>query len=128
MLMRSPLARERRASPGFIRPCAPILAQAAPCGPEWLHEIKHDGYRIVARRAGDRLRLWSRHGRDWTRALVKLTRHPSAFAVAAMIAAFTDTVPIDGKVPSTGETLSGSVTVYSFSAVTGIAVRTSSGA
>jgi hypothetical protein len=31
-----------------------------------LHEIKHDGYRIIARKEGDRVRLWSRNGRDWS--------------------------------------------------------------
>src|SRR4051812_25342855 len=72
MLMRSPLARERRSPPGFIRPCAPIPVQAPPCGPEWLHEIKHDGYRIIARKAGERVRLWSRNGRDWTKAMAAI--------------------------------------------------------
>ena len=35
-------------------------------GPHWAYEIKHDGVRFIARRDGDRLRLLSRHGRDWT--------------------------------------------------------------
>jgi ATP-dependent DNA ligase len=51
---------------GFIEPCAPVLYEVAPAGPDWLHEIKHDGWRIIARKDGDRVRLWSRNGRDWT--------------------------------------------------------------
>ena len=67
MLMRSPLARERRRPAGFIPPYQPTLSGTVPSGPLWLHEIKHDGYRILARKERDRIRLWSRNGRDWSR-------------------------------------------------------------
>jgi bifunctional non-homologous end joining protein LigD len=67
MLMRSPLARERKRPAGFIVPCAPTLSDKAPSGPQWIHEIKHDGYRIIAFKSGDKVRLWSRNGRDWSR-------------------------------------------------------------
>ena len=40
---------------GFIEPCAPVLYEVAPAGPDWLHEIKHDGWRMVARKDGDRV-------------------------------------------------------------------------
>jgi ATP-dependent DNA ligase len=40
---------------------------AAAAGPLWLHEIKHDGYRIIACKSGGQVRLWSRNGRDWSR-------------------------------------------------------------
>jgi bifunctional non-homologous end joining protein LigD len=36
-------------------------------GGQWLHEIKHDGFRIIARKDGDRVRLYSRPGNDFTR-------------------------------------------------------------
>ena len=40
-----------RASPsGFIEPCLPSPADRLPSGPDWVHEIKHDGYRLMARR------------------------------------------------------------------------------
>jgi bifunctional non-homologous end joining protein LigD len=64
MLMRSPIARERRRPAGFIKPCQPTLTDKPPSGPQWIHEIKHDGYRITAHKKGDRVRLWSRNGRD----------------------------------------------------------------
>jgi ATP-dependent DNA ligase len=38
-----------------------------PSGSQWLHEIKHDGFRIIARKDGDRVRLYSRPGNDRTR-------------------------------------------------------------
>jgi bifunctional non-homologous end joining protein LigD len=42
---------------------------APPEGDEWLHEQKFDGYRIQARRDGDKVVLLSRNGKDWTAAL-----------------------------------------------------------
>ena len=47
---------------GFIEPCIPTAARVPPSGPGWLHEIKHDGYRLVARLEGSRARLFSRRG------------------------------------------------------------------
>jgi bifunctional non-homologous end joining protein LigD len=37
-----------------------------PAGPNWFHEIKYDGYRIIGRKAGDAVTLFSRSGLDWT--------------------------------------------------------------
>ena len=37
-----------------------------PCRPEWIHEIKHDGYRLIVQRDAKRVRLWTRHGQDWS--------------------------------------------------------------
>jgi bifunctional non-homologous end joining protein LigD len=51
---------------GFIEPCLPTLSESVPSGPEWVHEIQHDGYRFICRREGDRVRVFSRHGSDYT--------------------------------------------------------------
>jgi ATP-dependent DNA ligase len=51
----------RAASYGFIRPCLPSSAERPPKGTGWVHEIKHDGYRLIVRRDGDRVRLYTRH-------------------------------------------------------------------
>ena len=51
---------------GFVPPCLPTKAPAPPSGALWLHEIKHDGFRIVARKDGKRVRLYSRPGNDLT--------------------------------------------------------------
>jgi bifunctional non-homologous end joining protein LigD len=61
-----PLARERRSPAGFIRPAQPVLADRPPTGPGWSFEIKHDGFRMVPRKDGERVRLWSRNARDWS--------------------------------------------------------------
>src|SRR5215204_6345627 len=46
-------------------PLRPTLAAKVPTGDDWIHELKHDGFRIVAH-DGDRVHLWSRNGRDRT--------------------------------------------------------------
>jgi bifunctional non-homologous end joining protein LigD len=46
--------------------CLPTRATAVPSGPDWLHEVKYDGYRLRVERDGDRVRLFSRNGYDWT--------------------------------------------------------------
>ena len=51
---------------GFIPPCLPTKAAHPPSGELWLHEIKHDGFRIIARKEGNRVRLYSRPGNDLT--------------------------------------------------------------
>ena len=47
-------------------PCLPSSAERPPSGPEWIHEIKHDGYRLMARRDSVGIRLLTRRGNDWT--------------------------------------------------------------
>jgi bifunctional non-homologous end joining protein LigD len=49
----------------FIKPALPMSADAPPCGPDWVHEIKHDGYRMMARRDPVGIRLLTRNGHDW---------------------------------------------------------------
>ena len=59
--------RERiRPGLGIIEPCLPSSAKAPPSGPDWLHEIKHDGFRILARRGPAGVRLITRNGNDFS--------------------------------------------------------------
>ena len=59
--------RERtRPGLGIIEPCLPSPAKAPPSGPGWLHEIKHDGFRILARRDSAGVRLITRNGNDFS--------------------------------------------------------------
>jgi ATP-dependent DNA ligase len=51
---------------GFIAPCLPSSAPQTPSGAEWLHEIKHDGFRVIARKEANRVKLYSRPGNDLT--------------------------------------------------------------
>src|SRR4029077_19132116 len=60
------LLRSCSAAPsGFIEPCLPSRADRPPSGPDWIHEIKHDGYRLMARRDATGIRLLTRNGHDW---------------------------------------------------------------
>jgi bifunctional non-homologous end joining protein LigD len=58
--------RPRALPAGFIAPCLPTSAAQPPSGDGWLHEIKHDGFRVIARKDGERVKLYSRPGNDLT--------------------------------------------------------------
>ena len=47
--------------------CVPTRGTKVPAGPDWLHEIKYDGYRLRVERNGDRVRLITSGGYDWTK-------------------------------------------------------------
>ena len=47
-----------------IEPCLPSFAKTPPTGPDWIYEIKHDGFRVIAQRDGKKVRLISRKGKD----------------------------------------------------------------
>ena len=67
MAWRNSSSRFRRNPPhGFVVPCSPTLVGHPPAGPNWLHEVKHDGYRILGRKRSERVKLWSRRGADYT--------------------------------------------------------------
>jgi ATP-dependent DNA ligase len=68
----------------------PTRAPAPPAGPDWLHEIKHDGFRMIARRDGERTRLISRRGLDWG--------DPFPAIMAAVEALAVRSCTIDGEV------------------------------
>src|SRR4051812_39183696 len=61
-LMRMRLAADRAS---FIEPCLPSPADKPPSGANWIHEIKHDGFRLMARRDPVGIRLITRGGHDW---------------------------------------------------------------
>src|SRR5688572_4487265 len=84
--MRARIAAEKAA---VIEPCQPTIAAKPPSGPGWLHEIKHDGYRMLVRRDGGGVRLITRNGYDWT------SRYPMMAAAANAIKA--KSFVIDGE-------------------------------
>jgi bifunctional non-homologous end joining protein LigD len=79
---------------GFVAPCIPSVAHKPPSGPDWVHEIKHDGYRLIVRRGGPAVRLFTRRGFDWT------DRYPGIAATAAKLRAKSFT--LDGEAAVSG--------------------------
>jgi ATP-dependent DNA ligase len=79
---------------GFIDPCIPTRAHKVPAGPDWVHEIKHDGYRLKVRRAGDAVRLFTWRGYDWS------GRYPAITLTAMQLRA--DSFTRDGRPASAG--------------------------
>ena len=70
---------------GRLNPCLPTAAPCPPAGPEWLHEIKHDGYRMLAHHDGERARLISRRGLDWAWRFPMIVAAIKALAVRSCI-------------------------------------------
>src|SRR5436305_15131083 len=52
--------------PRLLQPCLHSPAAKPPGGAGWLHEIKHDGFRMLVRRDAAGVRLFTRNGHDWT--------------------------------------------------------------
>jgi ATP-dependent DNA ligase len=74
---------------GFVVPAQPIERDRPPTGPDWVHEIKHDGYRMIVRKEGESVRLYSRNAIDWS------GRLPAIAQSAALLKAKSFT--IDGE-------------------------------
>ena len=70
---------------GFIEPCLPTGARSVPSGPQWVYEIKHDGFRFICWRVGDRVRVFSRIGHEWSAQLPAIAAALRAEAICAAI-------------------------------------------
>ena len=80
----------------FITPCLPSKATQPPFGPDWAHEIKHDGYRLMLCRDSDRVRCFTKNSHDWA------DRFPAIVEAALRISA--TSFLIDGEAAILGET------------------------
>jgi len=83
---------QRTLPAGFIAPCLPTKTDKLPSGSQWLHEIKHDGFRIIARKTGAQVRLYSRPGNDLTRRfplIVETLARAPASSTARLLPAMT---------------------------------------
>ena len=69
--------------------CLATAGKQVPDGPDWIHEVKHDGYRLMARLDGNRIRLFTRHGYNWSK------RYPRI--VDALASLRVNSIIIDGE-------------------------------
>jgi bifunctional non-homologous end joining protein LigD len=51
----------------LYEPCLPTRGKEVPAGADWIHEIKYDGYRLIVRREGKTVRLFTKNGNDWSK-------------------------------------------------------------
>lgn len=63
---------ERAELPQFVAPMLATLVTEPPRHGDWVYEVKHDGYRMLARCEGEEVRLFTRSGKDWTHKLPHL--------------------------------------------------------
>ena len=73
-----------------FEPCLPRPAEKPPSGPEWIHEIKHDGFRLIVHREASDVRLITRNGRDFSDRFPSIRLAAAALTVQSCI--------IDGEV------------------------------
>ena len=69
----------------FVPPCLPSRSAAPPSGPDWIHEIKHDGFRIMARRDARGVRLFSRNGYNFGDRFPLITKAIEALPVRSCL-------------------------------------------
>ena len=86
---------------GFIEPCIPIFAKRPPAGPQWIHEIKHDGFRLIVSSRGGRVRLF-RQGYDWTDHYPLIAAAAAALPAHATIDGYAGLCDGDGIADFTG--------------------------
>ena len=87
--------KKNAAFPGLIEPQLATLSTSMPKGPDWVHEIKFDGYRMLAYVEGGEVRMISRNGKDWTDAFAPLAAHIATLNV--------DNAVLDGEVVVVGK-------------------------
>ncbi|MET3839056.1 DNA ligase [Bradyrhizobium sp. OAE829] len=68
-----------------FKPCIPTRATRVPSGPDWLHEIKHDGFRLIVQREGDRVRLFTRNGYNWSNRYPLIVEAASHLRVSSFV-------------------------------------------
>ena len=88
-------ARSKLPLPGFLGPCLPSAAEQPPTARGWLHEIKLDGFRLLAHRAANGVRLFTRNGLDWAE------RYPGIAAAVGKLSC--QSCLLDGEVVLCGD-------------------------
>ncbi len=83
--VRTSRGRPRNAPAGFIHPCQPTVAKQVPHGRGWVHELKHDGYRLQVHIRDGRVRLYTMNGNNWTARYPRIVEEAARIKVAAIL-------------------------------------------
>jgi bifunctional non-homologous end joining protein LigD len=81
--------------PSFFEPMQLRLVDRPPSGDEWLHEIKHDGYRMLAHISNGQASIWSRKGLDWTHRFKRIAKALDSLPVREAV--------LDGEIAALAE-------------------------
>ena len=91
-----PEGAKKAGLPDYVPPMLTTLVSEPPAGEDWIHEVKYDGYRLVARIERGKARLFSRNGKEWTASLPQVARDLAKLPV--------QTAWVDGEVVVLDET------------------------
>ena len=94
-VLRKSRGRPTSTPPGFILPCRPTVADRPPTGPGWVHELKHDGYRLQVHVHDGRVRLYTMNGADWSKRYPRIVEEAARIKGHAIIDA--EVVCLDSK-------------------------------
>jgi ATP-dependent DNA ligase len=75
---------KRKFPAGFVLSAQPVEANRPPAGAEWVHEIKHDGNRLIVRRDSASVRLYTRNANDWTERLPAIAAAAARFKAVSL--------------------------------------------
>jgi bifunctional non-homologous end joining protein LigD len=85
MLWRVSPSRSLLTPAGFVKPARPLLTSTPRSGPAWLHEIKFDGYRLLALKDAGRVILWSRYATDYSDTFARIAEAVRALPVGGVL-------------------------------------------
>ena len=94
--VRSSRGRPKNAPAAFIQPGRPTVAKQPPRGEGWVHELKHDGYRLQIHVRDRRVRLYAMNAADWTRRYPRIVEHAARIKGSAIIDAEVVWLDADG--------------------------------
>src|SRR5262245_61670034 len=77
--------RPLNAPAAFIHPCQPVRAKQPPTGPGWVHELKHDGYRLQIHVRDGRVRLFTMNGADWSKRYPRIVEEATRIKGSAVM-------------------------------------------
>jgi bifunctional non-homologous end joining protein LigD len=69
----------------FIYPCRPTVSQRPPRGESWVHELKHDGYRLQIHVRDGRVKLYTMNAADWSRRYPRIVEQAARIKGSAII-------------------------------------------